>query len=83
MREVARDKLIVANVLENLVQENFVHLVLRLLRAGRSVFAELMHYLPDSEVLVDEHVEESKRYVAVVDEAAGVMSLEDLVQVRG
>lgn len=42
-----------------------------------------MHYLPDSEVLVDEHVEESERYVAVVDEATSVMSLEDLVQMRG
>ena len=82
LRKVARDKLIVANMLENLVQENFVHLVLRFLRAGWSVFAELMHYLSDSEVLVDEHVEEPKRYVAVVDEAAGVMSLKDLVQVR-
>jgi hypothetical protein len=75
---VARDKLIVADMVENLVQENLVHLVLRLLRdaTALSVPAEFMNDLSYGEVFVNEHVEEPKGYVAVVYEAAGVLALE-------
>ena len=76
MSKVARDKLIVANMLQNLLQENLVHLVLWLLRGAWSVFNEFMHDFSNGEVFVNEHVEEPEGDVTVVYETAGVLALE-------